>query len=106
MSINSEVKSRIENLQLRQAVVEAARAGARLTPEEAGLYVNKSKGYLGILRHKRIGPKFHRDGAAIYYLAVDLDAYSASCRVGRAVSDRVGRKSGAAWKGKKRGARR
>jgi hypothetical protein len=97
---NSEVQSKIDNLKLREAVAEAAAKGVRLLPEEAAIYVNKSKEYLAILRHKGLGPKFHRDGAAIYYLAEDLDAYSATCKLGRSVSDRVGRKPGAAWKGK------
>lgn len=81
----------IENLKFRKAVAEAAAAGAILYPAEAAAYVNKSRGYLAIMRCKGRGPEFKLSGTRVYYTKEWLDAWLSSCVTRKTVAVNVGR---------------
>jgi hypothetical protein len=53
----------------------------RLTEREAAAYLNKSLPTLRRWRWQRIGPPWIKNGQAVEYLKVDVDAYLLNGRV-------------------------
>ncbi|AMJ60971.1 helix-turn-helix transcriptional regulator [Bosea sp. PAMC 26642] len=62
-----------------------------LSPEDAGLYLNKSAKTLERWRSLGSGPAFHRIGNTVVYRRSDLDAYFLAARVEPAMTGRVER---------------